>query len=75
HDLYQELGHKQGIARCVILLGFVAMDQGRYEPARMYLQQGCDLSREGGDTLGLGYALNLLGEVARCRGDYIQARS
>lgn len=45
--------------------GIVYHDQGRYEEAHGLYEEALELSREIGDRIGEGYALNNIGRVAR----------
>ncbi len=51
----------------------VAERQGRYEPARVYCEQGLALRRQLGDGLGLSASLNYLGLILTKLGRYADA--
>ncbi len=66
--IYQELGDKEGIAKCICCLGYCAFETGDYAEARRLTEQGIDLQVE----LGIvpAYTRNTLGTILETLGDY-----
>jgi predicted ATPase/class 3 adenylate cyclase len=62
--LYEELGHKPGIAFALNSLGVQTEAQGESDRAVELYRQSLDLYRELGDELGIADALNNLGAAA-----------
>ena len=71
--LYRELGDKGGVAHSLIMLGFVALNQGDYDLVIARGQEGLNLAREVGDKGGVSVSLLLLGMVAMDHGEYERA--
>jgi predicted ATPase/DNA-binding SARP family transcriptional activator len=66
---------KQGLAHALVVLGWVARDEGDLADARTFYEEAVQLFRERQDRWGLAYALTYLGLVPRDREDYAAARS
>ncbi len=71
HLLAREVGDEIFIAESLIRLGFVAYDQARYEEAHRH---GEAVRHQSDSWLNVTRALDILGKVARDRGDYDMAR-
>jgi predicted ATPase/class 3 adenylate cyclase len=72
--LDREVGDKEGMAVCSLLLGSVALHRGDAATARTRMEEGLLLYREIGYGEGIAEALCLLGKVEAARGDLAYAR-
>jgi tetratricopeptide (TPR) repeat protein len=73
-DIRRQISDRFGIASSLINLGYMYMDQGDYEQARLRLVEAVAIHREIGSKFYIAIALNNLGNVMRLQGDYDQAR-
>lgn len=71
--LFQSLGDKQGIARVLFDLGWIALDQGDWLQAARLNKQSLALARKEDDHLGMYRALSNLGWTRLCTGEPDQA--
>jgi DNA-binding CsgD family transcriptional regulator len=67
--LWQALGHQQGAALALNVLGRVAREQGDLERAASYYGAGLAAAQSVGDTRGIALARDHLGDVALLQGD------
>jgi tetratricopeptide (TPR) repeat protein len=72
---YRDLGDETGLVFPLRFLAQVLAELGRFEFAVQAAEESLALSREVGDRGGEGAALNLLGHLARDRGDLANARA
>jgi DNA-binding SARP family transcriptional activator/tetratricopeptide (TPR) repeat protein len=66
-QIFEELGHRAGKAKCRTGLGAIALDGGRYSEAFEHLDQAVTLARETEDTAAEAAALRLLDRLAALR--------
>lgn len=57
----------------LITMGSVAIELENYEAARIFLDEGLALAQADGDPFRTGFALNILGDLARCQQRYAEA--
>ncbi len=69
----RETGDREGIAKALLFLGFIAFEQGDYVQARVLHQQSLLIYRELGNKSGVAWGHYNLGKVAFEQGDYVQA--
>src|SRR5205823_8414303 len=72
---YRALGNDTGLVFPLRFLGQVLAELGRLQLAAQAVEESLGLSREIGDRGGEGAALNLLGHLARDRGEIENART
>jgi predicted ATPase len=72
--LDREVGDKEGMAVCSLLLGSVALQKGDASTARIRVEEGLLLYRDIGYREGIAEALSLLGKAEAARGDLAYAR-
>jgi len=71
---FEALGHRQGVATCLLHLGDVALGCDDPDKAEMYYRRCLAIHRTDTSSIwGMAQALNNLGEVARYRGDLAAA--
>ena len=68
--LFEETHDSSGIADGILLLAYIAMNQGIYAEAIMYLERGLALFRQVEDLWGVCYTLYYLGRVHYSIGNY-----
>jgi predicted ATPase/DNA-binding CsgD family transcriptional regulator len=73
--LCREVGHKDGTASTLGLLGQVFLQQGNTVKARMLLEESEALMREIGFRQAIAVSLSLLGRMYALEGDYAAARA
>ena len=71
--LYQSVGDAEGGAQALTALGGRAYDRGRYAEAQQYWLAALDFWQVSGMTQRIVFALNNLGAVATCQGDWAAA--
>jgi predicted ATPase/DNA-binding CsgD family transcriptional regulator len=69
-SLSSMLDEKSEMADDLSLLSYVALNQGDYINARLYIERSLALFREVEDSWGIAYALRYLGEVMLQLGEY-----
>ncbi len=69
----RQIGHAFGESSTILLLGWVAEDEGRFDEAEAHLTEALRLLQSQGRTTWVGFALNSLGVVAYERGDTARA--
>jgi predicted ATPase/class 3 adenylate cyclase len=74
HDLNEEIGDKDGVARSLNALGIVADRRGDYQAAKELYEEALAMNRELGNELAEARVLNNLGIVARKLGDLALAQ-
>jgi tetratricopeptide (TPR) repeat protein len=75
-SLYEELGHRSGLAGTLNLLGVIEqMQTGHLDQATEYYEQALRLAKETGDRRMLVSVLNNLGDTDHTRGLYDAARA
>jgi predicted ATPase/class 3 adenylate cyclase len=72
--LDREVGDKEGMAVCSLLLGSVSLQKGDASTARIRVEEGLLLYRDIGYREGIAEALSLLGKAEAARGDLAYAR-
>jgi predicted ATPase/DNA-binding SARP family transcriptional activator len=73
-SLLGEIGNQLGESDCYWTLGLIAMSQGQYEQAKMYLEKASDIQRKAGDLFGVGYILLKISIIALFKHDFVTAR-
>lgn len=73
-ELFRRVGHPEGIASTLHMLGVLARDSGQYVQALAYLEESLQLRREAGDLWGVGTSLNDLAIVQAYSGQTQQAK-
>ena len=73
HDLYQELGDREGQAYALVGLGRVARNLHAYEEAEAALAQSLALRQAVGDRIGSAEALTLLSGIALTQARFVKA--
>jgi len=73
--IYRQLGEQSAIARGCSNLAMIAMEDGDYELAGVYLQESLAIARRLGDPLVLSNIIQRLGVVALQLGNYAEAES
>jgi predicted ATPase/transcriptional regulator with XRE-family HTH domain len=72
-ELYQALGHAQGMASVLLDLG-ITVEVNDYGRARAYLEEALALYREQDDLIGMADVLESLGDLCSWNGDLTVAR-
>ncbi|MFH2142859.1 MAG: CHAT domain-containing tetratricopeptide repeat protein [Bacteroidota bacterium] len=73
--IYEELGDKEGISKCLIDIGIIAKAKGNYSAAISYYEKSLKIDEELGNKAGVSVCLNNLGNVASLQGNYSAAIS
>jgi non-specific serine/threonine protein kinase len=71
----RESGPPSFLGMALIVGGGIAIELGYYDIARARLEEGLALAREAGDAFRSAYALNSLGDLARCEENYAEAQT
>jgi len=73
-QLFEQVQETSGIADAILLLAFIAMNQGIYTEAIKRLEMGLALFQKSDDLWGVCYTLHYLGRVHFSIGDYEKAK-
>jgi len=73
--LFEETQDTSGVADVILLLAYVAMNQGMYAEALMRLEAGLALFQKADDLWGVCYTLYYLGRVHFSTGNYEHAKT
>jgi predicted ATPase/serine/threonine protein kinase len=71
--IWKALGREPEGARTKILLGPATAVTGSFPEGLAMVQEACDTCRASGDRFGVALALNVLAELARATGNYVEA--
>jgi tetratricopeptide (TPR) repeat protein len=74
-DVLSQTDNEADLAEAYYRLGLIYTGQGKFNKARLALQQALKLRRELKDETGQAYCLNSLGHLLSERGDFAQATS
>ncbi len=72
--LFEQTTDKSGVADAILLLAYIAMNQGIYTEAIARLESGLALFQESDDLWGTGYTLHYLGRIHFSIGNYEKAK-
>ena len=73
-QLFQEMGHLQGIELALSYLGWALHDRGDLERGAELMGEALELARDLGDRVGIMESLGHLGVITYRRGDFERAR-
>ena len=73
---FREMGDEYAyyVGMGLLVQGETAVVLGKYDTGRMVLQEALAMARAAGDIYRVAMALNVLGDLARCREEYAEAQ-